>query len=200
MECIFSNVFRGGDFLRILTVLSDLMVPLLIFYVVGLGLLMKQDVFGDFLNGAKDGMRTVIGIVPTLIGLMAAVGVLRSSGFLEDFGNLLGTVLEPTGIPSALVPLSVGASVFQQRGGEPFAGSLQGGGLRLLCWTGSFHYHVVYRDRFLYDDGLLWCGSDQKNAVYSGWRLVFFSCWNDSRCFACTVDLTIFSDHTSEMC
>ena len=65
--------------MRILSALSDLMVPVLIFYVVGLGLLMKQDVFGDFLNGAKDGMRTVIGIVPTLIGLMAAVGVLRSS-------------------------------------------------------------------------------------------------------------------------
>ena len=196
MECIFSNVFRGGDFLRILTVLSDLMVPLLIFYVVGLGLLMKQDVFGDFLNGAKDGMRTVIGIVPTLIGLMAAVVVLRSSGFLEDFGNLLGTVLEPTGIPSALVPLSV-VRLFSNSAAVSL---LQGGGLRLLCRTGSFHYHVVYRDRFLYDDGLLWCGSDQKNAVYSGWRLVFFSCWNDSRCFACTVDLTIFSDHTSEMC
>jgi hypothetical protein len=83
MECIFSNVFRGGDFLRILTVLSDLMVPLLIFYVVGLGLLMKQDVFGDFLNGAKDGMRTVIGIVPTLIGLMAA-----------DFWRILETCSE----------------------------------------------------------------------------------------------------------
>ena len=69
--------------MRFLSALSDLMVPVLIFYVVGLGLLMKQDVFGDFLNGAKDGMRTVIGIVPTLIGLMAAVGVLRSSGFLE---------------------------------------------------------------------------------------------------------------------
>ena len=39
--------------------------------------------------------------------LMAAVGVLRSSGFLEDFETLPGTVLEPTGIPSALVPLSV---------------------------------------------------------------------------------------------
>ena len=64
--------------MRILSALSDLMVPVLIFYVVGLGLLMKQDVFGDFLNGAKDGMQTVIGIVPTLIGLMAAVGVLLS--------------------------------------------------------------------------------------------------------------------------
>ena len=65
--------------MRFLSALSDLMVPVLIFYVVGLGLLMKQDVFGDFLNGAKDGMRTVIGIVPTLIGLMAAVGVLLSN-------------------------------------------------------------------------------------------------------------------------
>ena len=108
--------FWGGDFLRFLSALSDLMVPVLIFYVVGLGLLMKQDVFGDFLNGAKDGMRTVIGIVPTLIGLMAAVGVLRSSGFLEDFGKLLGTVLEPAGIPSALVPLGI----VQYRCMEPF--------------------------------------------------------------------------------
>ena len=49
--------FWGGDFLRFLSALSDLMVPVLIFYVVGLGLLMKQDVFGDFLNGAKDGDR-----------------------------------------------------------------------------------------------------------------------------------------------
>ena len=40
--------------MRFLSALSDLMVPVLIFYVVGLGLLMKQDVFGDFLNGAKD--------------------------------------------------------------------------------------------------------------------------------------------------
>ena len=191
MECIFSNIFRGGDFLRILTVLSDLMVPLLIFYVVGLGLLMKQDVFGDFLNGAKDGMRTVIGIVPTLIGLMAAVGCFAligiSGGLWKSARNRAGTDGNPICAGSARCC----ASVFQQRCGESSAGSLQGGRLRLLCRTGSFHYHVVYRDRFLYDDGLLWCGSDQENTVYPGGRLVFFSCWNDSRCFACTVDLTV---------
>ena len=147
MECIFSNVFRGGDFLRILTVLSDLMVPLLIFYVVGLGLLMKQDVFGDFLNGAKDGMRT-------LIGLMAAVGVLRSSGFLEDFGNLLGTVLEPTGIPSALVPLSVvrlfsnSAAVsllldlYKEAGCDSFAG--RAASIIMSCTETVFYTMTVY--------------------------------------------------------
>ena len=115
--------------MRILSALSDLMVPVLIFYVVGLGLLMKQDVFGDFLNGAKDGMRTVIGIVPTLIGLMAAVGVLRSSGFLEDFGKLLGTVLEPAGIPICPGAARGCAPLFQQCGGEFAAGSLQRGGV-----------------------------------------------------------------------
>ena len=141
MECIFSNVFRGGDFLRILTVLSDLMVPLLIFYVVGLGLLMKQDVFGDFLNGAKDGMRTVIGIV-------------RSSGFLEDFGNLLGTVLEPTGIPSALVPLSVvrlfsnSAAVsllldlYKEAGCDSFAG--RAASIIMSCTETVFYTMTVY--------------------------------------------------------
>ena len=154
MECIFSNGFRGGDFLRILTVLSDLMVPLLIFYVVGLGLLMKQDVFGDFLNGAKDGMRTVIGIVPTLIGLMAAVGVLRSSGFLEDFGKLLGTVLEPAGIPSALVPLGVvrlfsnSAAVsllldlYKEAGCDSFAG--RAASIMMSCTETVFYTMAVY--------------------------------------------------------
>ena len=140
--------------MRFLSALSDLMVPVLIFYVVGLGLLMKQDVFGDFLNGAKDGMRTVIGIVPTLIGLMAAVGVLRSSGFLEEFGKLLGTVLEPAGIPSALVPLGVvrlfsnSAAVgllldlYKEAGCDSFAG--RAASIMMSCTETVFYTMAVY--------------------------------------------------------
>ena len=140
--------------MRILSALSDLMVPELIFYVGGLGRLMKQDVFGDFLNGAKDGMRTVIGIVPTLIGLMAAVGVLRSSGFLEDFGKLLGTVLEPAWIPSALGPLgvvrlfSISAAVsllldlYKEAGCDSFAG--RAASIMMSCTETVFYTMAVY--------------------------------------------------------
>ena len=140
--------------MRILSALSDLMVPVLIFYVVGLGLLMKQDVFGDFLNGAKDGMRTVIGIVPTLIGLMAAVGVLRSSGFLEDFGKLFGTVLEPAGIPSALVPpgvvrlfsnsaaVSLLLDLYKEAGCDSFAG--RAASIMMSCTETVFYTMAVY--------------------------------------------------------
>ena len=64
----------------ILIFLSEFMVPLTVFYIVGSGILAKRPVFDDFLDGAKEGMRTVADVLPTLIGLMTAVGVLRDSG------------------------------------------------------------------------------------------------------------------------
>lgn len=67
----------------ILIYLSEFMVPLTIFYIVGFGILSGRPVFDDFLDGAREGMKTVAGILPTLVGLITAVGVLRASGFLE---------------------------------------------------------------------------------------------------------------------
>ena len=42
--------------------LSDLMVPLIIFYIVGFGILAKRQVFDDFLRGAKEGMGVLGGV------------------------------------------------------------------------------------------------------------------------------------------
>ena len=93
--------------MQILSFLSDLLIPLLIFSVVGFGLLTRRDIFSDFLEGAKDGLRVVVSILPTLIGLMTAVQVLRSSGFLELISGILGKVLSHAGVPAELVPIAV---------------------------------------------------------------------------------------------
>lgn len=93
--------------MQILYVVSDLVIPLLIFSIVGMGLLMKRDIYGDFIKGAKDGMRSIVSILPTLVGLMVGVGVLRSSGFLDKLGEILGTWMKPLGFPPELVPLGV---------------------------------------------------------------------------------------------
>ena len=61
--------------------------------------------YEDFIKGAKDGFRTVIQIMPTLVGLMVAVGVLRASGFLNAVGKLFGGLTDMIGFPSDLVPL-----------------------------------------------------------------------------------------------
>ena len=48
--------FCGIGFMEFLVYLSYYMIPLIIFYIVGFGLLMKVDVYGEFVKGAKDGM------------------------------------------------------------------------------------------------------------------------------------------------
>lgn len=96
-----------GVTMQVISYLSNLMIPFLLFYVIGYGLLSKRDIYTDFLDGAKDGLKTVMGIVPTLIGLMTAVGILRASGFLEFLGSLLGRVTGQIGLPAELVPLTL---------------------------------------------------------------------------------------------
>ena len=81
----------------ILIFLSEFMVPLTVFYIVGSGILAKRPVFDDFLDGAKEGMRTVADVLPTLIGLMTAVGVLRS---FRDSGG----IIRASEIPSRTLP------------------------------------------------------------------------------------------------
>ena len=87
--------------------LSDIMIPLLIFGIVGYGILNRQNIYEEFIDGAKDGFQTVIGIMPTLIGLMVAGGILRASGFLECFSGLLGRGIGWLGFPQELIPVTV---------------------------------------------------------------------------------------------
>lgn len=90
-----------------LTHISDIIIPVLIFYIVGYGLVSRVKVYESFLKGAKDGLKVVVDIMPTLIGLMVAVGVLRASGFLAFLGSLFAPATEAVGIPAQLFPLLI---------------------------------------------------------------------------------------------
>ena len=74
---------------NVLTNFSNIIIPLLIFYIVAYGLVSGSHVYDDFIKGAKEGLFTVVKIVPTLIALMVGVGILRSSGFLTFLGTLV---------------------------------------------------------------------------------------------------------------
>lgn len=91
--------------MRFIIFLSEAMVPLMIFYIVGFGLLSGRPVLDDFIDGAKDGMKTVAGILPTLVGLMVSVGVLRASGFLDFLGEILKAPATLVHIPAQIVPV-----------------------------------------------------------------------------------------------
>lgn len=87
--------------------LSQMIIPFLIFYIVGCGILSKVPVYDSFIQGAGDGLKTVVKIVPTMIGLMVASGVLRASGFLDFLGEQLGNISSAISFPGELVPLTI---------------------------------------------------------------------------------------------
>ena len=91
--------------MQFLLFLSEAMVPLMIFYIVGFGVLSGRPVLDDFIDGAKDGMRTVAGIFPTLVGLMVSVGIIRASGFLDFLGEVLAMPAALLRLPPQLVPV-----------------------------------------------------------------------------------------------
>lgn len=116
--------------------LSTILIPALIFYIVAMGLSQKKDIYASFTKGAKDGIKTVAGIVPTLIGLMVAVGVLRASGFLEFVGGIMGNIISliSSDFPNELISLFIvklfsasaatglALDIFKQYGTDSFAG------------------------------------------------------------------------------
>ena len=86
---------------------SDMIIPMVIFGLVCYGVLMQVEVYDTFIKGAKSGFFTVIKIMPTLIALMVAVGILRASGFLDMLSSLIGQFFDYIGFPGELVPLTV---------------------------------------------------------------------------------------------
>lgn len=87
--------------------LANYVLPAVILGIVFYGVLMKVPVYDTFIKGAKSGFYTVIKIMPTLIGLMVAVGILRASGFLDFLANMIGKVATALGFPAELAPLAI---------------------------------------------------------------------------------------------
>lgn len=93
--------------MSILYYISDCMIPFVILYLVGYGMCKKVNIFDEFIDGAEDGFRTVYKIMPTLIGLMVGVGVLRQSGFMEWLAGILAPLVDFLHFPGELLPLFI---------------------------------------------------------------------------------------------
>ncbi len=96
---------RGS--MKVILYLSDMMIPFVVFYIVGIGIIQKNKVYDDFIEGAKDGLKTVAGVMPTMVGLMIGVGVLSSSGFLNFFTKQIAKMTLKIGLPPAVVPAMI---------------------------------------------------------------------------------------------
>lgn len=140
--------------MKTLAYFSDIIIPLLIFFIVGYGWASKIKVYETFLKGAKDGLKIVVDIVPTLIGLLVAVGMLRASGFFEMLGELLEPITLAVGLPAQLLPLLIVKmfsssaatglvlDIFKTSGPDSYAGMLTS--ILMSCTETIFYTMSVY--------------------------------------------------------
>lgn len=90
-----------------LNYISALIMPTIVVLILTNGLLKKEPVFDRFLDGAKNGFSTSIKILPSLVGLIVAISMLRASGFFDITCGFLAPLLEKAGFPSELVPMAI---------------------------------------------------------------------------------------------
>ena len=160
--------------MRLVTYLSEAVIPLIILIIVGTAMSHHQRVYEDFLDGAKSGIRTVVEIMPTLIGLMVAVGILRASGFLDFLSGILEKILFGTHFPTELVPLAI-VKMFSSSAWN-----------RLHDRKSCFHYACKHRDHILYHVGVFYVRQGEENPLYTGGSNGGNPCRNRYKCRTCT--------------
>ena len=82
-------------------------VPFIILFIVSFGLIKTGEVYTPFVKGASDGLKTLAGIIPSIVGIMVAVEMLKSSGAIEMVANALSPVLKLIGMPPDVIPLAL---------------------------------------------------------------------------------------------
>lgn len=109
-------------------------IPMLL-AAVGLYALYKEvEVFPTFLRGAKKGLETAISILPTMVGMLTVVYMLRASGAIDLAAAALAPVFRLLGIPrectalALLGPISgsgklaMGSELMQRCGPDSYVG------------------------------------------------------------------------------
>lgn len=91
----------------VIKILSTYAIPTIFLIILCMGMYKEVKVYDVFVEGAKEGAAAVIKILPSLVGLMVAVGVFRASGALELIVRVVSPVTELVGIPSETVPLAI---------------------------------------------------------------------------------------------
>jgi spore maturation protein B len=117
-------------------VVSAWAIPLLLAGIPVLALARRVKVYPAFVEGAKEGFETAVRIIPPLVAIFVALGMLRASGAMDALTRALAPLLAAAGIPASVAPmllvrplsgggaLGVVGDVLRSDGPDSYAGRL----------------------------------------------------------------------------
>lgn len=91
----------------VLTVFAAFVIPVMVVGISLFGLYKKIPVYEVFIDGAKEGFETGVGIIPYLVAIITAVSMFRASGAIDFIAQFLAPFLKVIGMPVDLLPLAI---------------------------------------------------------------------------------------------
>lgn len=86
-------------------IISILIIPILLVLALILAIVKKKDAFDAFCNGALEGLKLSKEIIPSVIAMISAVVILKSSGLITDIGKFIGKFFEKSEFITNIVPM-----------------------------------------------------------------------------------------------
>ena len=78
---------------------SSVILPSLVVLTVLLGLRARIDVYGAFVRGAQEGLKTLLDMLPYLCAILTATALLRETGVLAALEDVIAPALERVSVP-----------------------------------------------------------------------------------------------------
>jgi spore maturation protein SpmA len=86
---------------------SPWILPLLMLGFLVFGWIRKVRIYETFVEGAKEGFQVALRIIPYLVAILVAVGMLRASGALDLMVSVLGPITGRVGLPAEALPMAL---------------------------------------------------------------------------------------------
>ncbi len=87
--------------------ISPWIIPGLMVLLLGFGFLRGVRVYEAFVDGARDGFKVAVRIIPYLVAILVAVGMLQASGTMALLVNAVGPITATFGLPPEALPMAV---------------------------------------------------------------------------------------------
>ena len=85
------------------TTVANVLLMTIIVGFIAAGVRKRIDVYGAFIEGAKEGFSTAVRIIPYLVAILVGIGVFRASGAMDVLISGVGTAVEACGLDSQWV-------------------------------------------------------------------------------------------------
>lgn len=91
--------------------ISTYFLPVLILIIITFAVIKKVPIYEEFVDGAKDGFKVSVSIIPYLVAIIVAISMFRASGAIELIVALTGNLFEKIAVPVDILPIIITRSL-----------------------------------------------------------------------------------------